>query len=53
MYKLLYNLVKPEETLPGIRRIEDCACIPEDENNKDWVEYQAWLAAGNTPEGAS
>lgn len=26
--------------------------IPSDEDNKDWQEYQAWLALGNTPQAA-
>lgn len=26
--------------------------IPNDPMNKDWVEYQTWLADGNTPEEA-
>jgi len=26
--------------------------IPCDEKNHDWQEYQAWLAAGNTPDVA-
>ena len=26
--------------------------IPADENNKDYQDYQEWLAAGNTPEAA-
>jgi hypothetical protein len=35
---------------------EDGAWIPEDTANRDWVEYQTWVAEGNTalpypPEG--
>ncbi len=26
--------------------------IPEDSNNTDYIEYLAWVAAGNTPEAA-
>lgn len=33
-----------------IRRIADGACIPVAPGNVDYVEYQAWRAAGNTPE---
>jgi len=30
----------------------DKACIPFDDANTDYIEYKAWLDAGNTPEEA-
>jgi hypothetical protein len=35
---------------PGVVRTEDQASIPEDEGNRDWQTYQAWLAEGNVPD---
>lgn len=40
MYKLLKS---------GVQRLADGACIPPTMDNRDWVEYQQWLKAGNTP----
>lgn len=34
----------------GVIRLADRACIPENTGNRDWQEYQEWLAAGNVPE---
>ena len=49
MYKLLNN----ENNQPTwIIRLSDNAIVPTDPANKDYQEYLAWLAEGNTPEEA-
>jgi hypothetical protein len=35
-----------------ILRRSDNAWIPPDETNRDYIEYQAWCRAGNTPDPA-
>ena len=35
-----------------IKRKEDQAQIPFDDGNKDYEEYLAWVAAGNTPDAS-
>ena len=31
----------------GVTRTSDRASIPESDDNRDWREYQEWLAEGN------
>ena len=40
MYKLANN---------GVIRLLDSAFVPADPANRDWQEYQNWIAAGNAP----
>jgi hypothetical protein len=37
-------------TAASVIRTEDGACIPNDPANRDWVEYQEWLAKDNVPD---
>jgi len=41
----------PAEGMPASDCIirEDGAWIPPDEANRDWAEYQQWVAEGNEP----
>jgi hypothetical protein len=34
----------------SVIRTADQACIPNDPANRDWVEYQKWLADGGVPD---
>jgi len=46
----MYKLILESEY---IRRLPDNTFIPNDPQNRDWQEYQAWLAVeGNVPEAA-
>lgn len=44
------------EPVSGIKCIDQetgmISFIPNDPDNRDWREYQAWLAQGNEPESA-
>jgi hypothetical protein len=46
MYKLHINIASNTEF---VIRLSDNACIPFNPDNTDFVEYQKWLDAGNTP----
>jgi hypothetical protein len=36
----------------AVIRTEDGACIPADPANRDWIEYEQWLADGGVPDAA-
>ncbi|UQD96090.1 hypothetical protein [Bradyrhizobium japonicum] len=42
-----YHLTATDEI---VIRTADQASIPNDPLNRDWVEYQKWLAAGGVPD---
>lgn len=33
----------------GVLRVDDNTSIPNNNDNRDWQEYQEWLAESNTP----
>ena len=50
-----YQLIHTPEGMPpldGVKRVADNAYIPNDPGNRDWAEYQRWLADGNQPDPA-
>lgn len=36
----------------GVTRLADGAVIPADKGNRDWLEFEAWIASGNAPKAA-
>ena len=42
-----YQLTATDAT---VIRTADQACIPNDDANRDWVEYQKWLDDGGVPD---
>jgi len=51
-YKKLTDPFTEKESTNTILRKTDNAVIPFDDANTDYIEYKAWLDAGNTPEDA-
>ena len=47
-----YKLMKTPDgdQILAVYRLSDGASIPFDEGNMDYIEYKAWLDAGNTPQ---
>lgn len=54
MYKLIYDPITDTVSDTMILRTSDAAYIPNNDTNRDWIAYQAWVAAdpANVPEPA-
>ena len=51
---MTYKLLKDDggEALSMVLKKDTNSYIPFDDANTDYIEYKAWLEAGNTPEAA-
>jgi hypothetical protein len=52
IYRKRLNSRFGTETIERVNDDGTVSYIPNDIRNKDWIAYQEWLAAGNTPEDA-
>lgn len=50
MYKLIKDKISNQHY--AIKRLSDNGIIPMTNGNRDYEEYLAWVAEGNTPEEA-
>ena len=52
MYRWIRSPITRLPDPAAIERLADGAIIPADAGNRDWRDYQAWLAAGNVADPA-
>ena len=48
-YSMVWDAMQNKVSETMIRRDADQASVPFDDGNRDYQEYKAWLAEGNTP----
>ena len=49
IYKQIFDIVRQQVQQNAILRVTDNAFIPFDPANRDFQEYQEWIALGNQP----
>lgn len=48
-YQQIFDGILKQVSTEQILRLPDGANIPNNPDNTDWQQYQAWLAEGNQP----